>query len=1083
MLTRPFEAKKTLVSRLFSLFSKPVARCLAPRQHRGGLPRKAVGVVLALMLLGAMSQPAAAQTNRFLTRDDTNQVPSGTGKAKSGNVIPNDENPDNLPNSAFTVTLVSSPTNGTLTLNPDGSYEYLPNPGYIGTDSFTYQICQPGATPVCSNVSTVRLNIYDPAVVCTQGSGRNLLTNPDFSQGRTGFTTSYNFIGTASLTPGLYGEGTYAVDEDASVYHGGFQGRGRSGQPGDKFMIVNGAAALVAVYSQTVTVLPNRYYSFSVYGTSLNAQAPAQLALAVDGKSTSAVTTLPTTVGTYVQIQDLYFSGPGPAGGFPVTIEIRDVNKVASGNDFGIDDLYFGSCRAVLVADPKIADPVGFVTAPAPIRPLSATLNVSGSVGVTVASFTVKTLPPTGILYYNGVPVVVGQVIPVASPGSTRSGGVLAYLPTGGCTVTRPTFTYTATDSDGNESDNIAPYEIPVDPVPVPTVRVRGSVPVCAGAEVRFSADPQPGFRYTWYNGTTIVNGAGAVLNDSILLATTAGSYTVKVQRGDCEATSAPLELSFFPVLTAGLIGADQTLCAGAVPKPLTSLADPTGGPGTYTYQWESSLDKVTWTPVAGATAAGYAPGPLTATTHLRRQVTGGTCSSVATLPITLTVLPALTAGAIGATDQNVCVGTAAVPLTSTEGATGGGGTYTYQWESSTDDITWTPIPGATGLDYAPGVLTATTSFRRRVTSSVGGCEPAVTRPFKVQLQPRLATAVTLTAPSEQCPGVLLTFTATPVNAGASPRYRWLVNNRPVSTATGSTFSSNTLVGGDQVQVEITPTPGLCSTGPAVAVVIITRKVAPPPTIAIVAEPAGPVCPGTTLRYSVAPGINAGVGPQYQWQVDGVDVAGAQAATFTSSTLRDGQRVALVLRTNTACGVSVVTRSNELPLVVIDAQVNAGPDQEITEGDTVVLRGTATNPYQVAWSPSESLRPGSSPLRPVAAPTKTTVYTLSAGLPGCRNTSQVRVVVRPFVRIPNAFTPNSDGRDDTWQIERIENFPANQVSILNRWGNPIFETSGYSRSNEWSGLINGQPAPVGTYYYVVKLGNGKSYAGSLTVLY
>jgi hypothetical protein len=147
----------------------------------------------------------------------------------------------------------------------------------------------------------------------------------------------------------------------------------------------------------------------------------------------------------------------------------------------------------VLVADPKIADPVGFVTAPAPIRPLSATLNVSGSVGVTVASFTVKTLPPTGILYYNGVPVVVGQVIPVASPGSTRSGGVLAYLPTGGCTVTRPTFTYTATDSDGNESDNIAPYEIPVDPVPVPTVRVRGSVPVCAGAEVRFSADPPAG--------------------------------------------------------------------------------------------------------------------------------------------------------------------------------------------------------------------------------------------------------------------------------------------------------------------------------------------------------------------------------------------------------------------------------------------------------------------------------------------------------------------------------------------------------------------------------------------------------------
>jgi hypothetical protein len=39
---------------------------------------------------------------------------------------------------AMTAQLVSGPTNGTLTLNPDGSFTYIPNTHYVGRDSFTY---------------------------------------------------------------------------------------------------------------------------------------------------------------------------------------------------------------------------------------------------------------------------------------------------------------------------------------------------------------------------------------------------------------------------------------------------------------------------------------------------------------------------------------------------------------------------------------------------------------------------------------------------------------------------------------------------------------------------------------------------------------------------------------------------------------------------------------------------------------------------------------------------------------------------------------------------------------------------------
>jgi gliding motility-associated-like protein len=137
----------------------------------------------------------------------------------------------------------------------------------------------------------------------------------------------------------------------------------------------------------------------------------------------------------------------------------------------------------------------------------------------------------------------------------------------------------------------------------------------------------------------------------------------------------------------------------------------------------------------------------------------------------------------------------------------------------------------------------------------------------------------------------------------------------------------------------------------------------------------------------------------------------------------------------------------------------------------------------VTWAPALGLTLASNPLRPVAAPTVTTTYTLSAQLGNCTDQSSVTVTVTPRLRIPNALSPNGDGNDDNWEIENIGAYPSNHVLVFNRWGSKIFETSGYRRGNEWNGSISGQPAPVGTYYYVITLGNGKSYSGPLTVVY
>jgi gliding motility-associated-like protein len=582
---------------------------------------------------------------------------------------------------------------------------------------------------------------------------------------------------------------------------------------------------------------------------------------------------------------------------------------------------------------------------------------------------------------------------------------------------------------------------------------------------------------------TDIPGITGDTFGPGALTATT--YFRRRVASGVCgPAFSNVVTITVTPALAAGSIGADQQLCPGDTPGALTSTSGASGGTGTFAYQWQSSADNSTWTNIAGATGPTFAPGPLTATTYYRRGATSGACGPVYSPAVTLTVVPTLVAGTIAA-DQDICVGAPPAPLTSASGASGGVGTYTYQWETAPDNASWQLIPGATGPTFAPGPLTTTTYYRRRVTSGVGSCATVVSNVVVIRVTPVVTPTVTLATPPVQCPGTALTFAAVVTNAGSAPTFRWLVNN--VAVASGPTFTSSTLVTGDQVRVEVTPTVGLCSTGLATATVTVTRTATPLPTLAIAVQPGGPVCPGEALTFSIASVTGAGPAPAYQWQVNGTDVAGATTPIFTSTTLREGQTVTLRLRTTNDCGQAVAVVSNGVAVrIQPPVVVNAGPDKEILAGASVVLEGSADGNYPVTWTPALGLTiPANDPLHPVAAPLVTTTYTLSAGAGGCASSDQVTVTVRPAIRIPNAFTPNGDGENDTWQIEFIEQFPDNTVTVFNRWGNKIFSAENYGRANEWRGDINGQPAPVGTYYYVVvtKGPLGKSYAGSITILY
>jgi gliding motility-associated-like protein len=584
----------------------------------------------------------------------------------------------------------------------------------------------------------------------------------------------------------------------------------------------------------------------------------------------------------------------------------------------------------------------------------------------------------------------------------------------------------------------------------------------------------------TW---TAIGGATGATYAPGALTAT-----TYFRRRASSGSTCAPvlsnvITINVAPTLLAGTIGTDQTQCAGATPAPLTSSAPATGGAGTIAYQWESSPNNATWTAIPGAINPTFAPSALTATTYFRRAATAGACGPAYSPTVVITVVPTLNAGTIAA-DQSICAGTVPAPLSSTSAAGGGTGAYTYQWESSLDNVNWGLEANATNLAFAPGALSTTTYYRRRVTSGSGTCSTEVSNVVTITVQPLVTPGVTLSAPPVQCPGTALTFRAVATNAGTAPTFQWFVNN--VAVASGATFVSSTLVTGDVVRVDVTATAGLCSTGIATSSATVTRTVAAPVTVTIAVQPNGPVCPGEPITFSVANVTGANPLPSYQWQVDGANVAGATGATFTSTTLRNGQVVTLVLTTTDACGQPATATSNGVAAQILPpVVVNAGPDVEILAGTSVTLQGTASGTSTVTWTPALGLTfPNNDQLHPVASPTVTTTYTLSAGTGACATSDQVTVTVRQPIRIPNAFSPNGDGNDDTWQIDFIDQFPDNTVTVFNRWGTKIFSATNYSRANEWRGDINGQPAPFGTYYYVIvtKGPLGKSYAGWIQII-
>lgn len=367
------------------------------------------------------------------------------------------------------------------------------------------------------------------------------------------------------------------------------------------------------------------------------------------------------------------------------------------------------------------------------------------------------------------------------------------------------------------------------------------------------------------------------------------------------------------------------------------------------------------------------------------------------------------------------------------------------------------------------------------VVTDANGCTFEINNIEINELDGNVVPSVSITAVSNPaCVGDQVTFTAVGINSGGAPTYVFYVNGIVQQTGPSDTFTG-VFNDGDEVYCE------LISDDPCVIVNevnsnLIVMQVFPNETPTVdISTPTTSVCSGDVVTITASE-TTCQSAANYEWFVNGISVASGPDNFIDISTLQNGATVTCEATCGSPCSSTSVSNSLVFSVTVVTA--DAGPDQQIIQGGSAILNGSASG--SVSWDNANTL---SDPTieNPIASPSITTEYILTVTQNGCTAMDTVLVEVSLPIVLPNTFTQNGDGTNDTWIIFRIESYPNCDVNIYDRWGQRIFHSIGYTNQKPWDGTNSGAFLPAATYYYVIDLRTGDKdldiKTGSITIIY
>ncbi len=667
--------------------------------------------------------------------------------------------------------------------------------------------------------------------------------------------------------------------------------------------------------------------------------------------------------------------------------------------------------------------------------------NAGGCTGSTTAVVTVNPLPTITL---NSPAICLGQTACITANGAntylwsnSSNSNPLCIAPT-----TTTTYTVTGTSSVGCTST--ASAVITVNPLPTITIN---APTICIGTSTCLTASG--GNSYSWSTGE---------LTNSICV-TPSGTTTYTVTgtsvNGCTSTATTVVTVNPLPTITVNA----PTICNGE------STCLTANGANTYTWSNGSIANPLCVTPSTNTTYT------VTGT-----ALTG--CSNTTTVIVTVNPIPTITA-----TSATVCNGTSAT-ITASGGtsyfwsnagettptisvAPSSTNTYTVTGtalgctNSATGSVLVNPIPtvtansattcagddanlcanGATSYAWSTGdasaciVMNPIPNTTYTVTGTTNGCTSSAQSVVTVNPIP----TITVNSPTI-CAGGSTILTANGANG-----YTWSSssNSNPLSVAPTSTTSYS-----------VTGTAAGCS---ASATTVVTVNALPTVSFSQPANGCTPVCGTFTDASTVATGASIA---SWNWNFGDGTTGSNQTENHCYGTA-GSYTPSLTITDNNGCTSSLTSSTNVDAYSIPNAAFDYTPKPASVNNPTVtLLNGSSSDVNYWYWDFGD----GSAPVSPNDANPSHTypsdvsgVYTTMlavSNIYGCVDTTYLDVVIRPDFTfyIPNAFSPNNDGMNDTF-YGKGTGIATFNIYIYDRWGNLIFHADDINKA--WDGKANG----------------------------
>ncbi|HEY5408706.1 MAG TPA: putative Ig domain-containing protein [Ginsengibacter sp.] len=460
-----------------------------------------------------------------------------------------------------------------------------------------------------------------------------------------------------------------------------------------------------------------------------------------------------------------------------------------------------------------------------------------------------------------------------------------------------PTGNFFATETSGNTpNDNI----------------------ICAGDNVKFHA-PSGYNAYTFYiNATQVQAGTDSIFNTNTLAS--GDRVTVAVANSlNCGTTFGPITITVNQPPTPTLSADKTTICQGDM---VTFTAGGGGAGSVYKFELNGS-------PVQSGASNIYTNSSLNNNDQVTVILTDANkCAATYATPIVITVndLPSGTLSS-NPNPAKVCAGNN-ITFTTTSGFN----TYEFFVSGVSQGISGNTFSSTT---LANGSIVTVKATNGNACSNTFNAVPVT-----INALPTGTLAVTENSGTANdniiCAGAPVTFTVTP--SGAT-NYAFYLNGTGSSLQSGSSnkYISTTLANGNYITVVVSNASScqITLTSPAITVI-------QPPTGSLTASPSGPVCAGSSVKFTADAGyIN------YNFKIGGTSAQNGSGNTFTSTSLADGNVVTVDVTGSNGCITTfgpITMQVNALPtgnLSIAETSGLANNDGIICTGATVVFTATS----------------------------------------------------------------------------------------------------------------------------------------------